>query len=226
MIKDLTNRRFGRWLVLHKTDPPPDWKHGRTFWFCRCDCGTERAVFRNSLVTGKSQSCGCLRREIMERQRGPNHPMYRHGHACNGKRTKEWRAWNAMIRRCRYPSMDDYERYGGRGITVCQRWQDSFESFLEDVGPAPSEQHSIDRVDNDGNYESDNVRWATKSEQIKNSRKARLITWQGRTMNLCDWSEETGIKRTTIQMRIDHYGWSVHDALTKPVRRKRDALDT
>ena len=157
----------------------------------------------------------------MTKQVGEQHPMYRHGHTRDGQRSKEWRAWNAMIRRCRYESMEDYERYGGRGIQVCDRWQ-VFENFLEDVGPAPSEKHSIDRIDNDDNYEPGNVRWATNSQQIRNSRKARLITFQGRTMNICDWAKETGINRTTIQMRLDHLGWSVHDVLTTPVRKRTE----
>lgn len=219
---DLAGRRFGRWLVLHRTDPPLDWKHGRVWWFCRCDCGTEKAVFGNSLRSGGSHSCGCLHREMASRRMsGKNHPMYRHGHTCNNQRSKEWRTWNAMIRRCTYESMDDYDRYGGRGISICPQWRHSFETFLHDVGSAPSAKHSIDRIDNDGNYEPSNIRWATNSEQIKNSRKARLITFQGQTMNIGDWAKETGINRQTIQMRIDHRGWSIHDALTKPPQRRK-----
>lgn len=214
-MNDLSGRRFGRWLVLQKTEKPSTWKHRGTFWLCQCACGTIRAVFRNGLISGKSQSCGCLHSEIMSRRKGINHPMYRHGQTCNGERSKEWRAWNAMIRRCRYPSMDNYNRYGGRGITVCQLWQDSFEAFFEEVGIAPSEQHSIDRIDNDGNYEPGNVRWATNSEQIKNSSKARWITFDGQTKTIGDWAEMTGINRQAIQMRIDYYGWSIKDALTK-----------
>lgn len=124
-----------------------------------------------------------------------------------------------MIRRCKYASMEDHPRYGGKGIQVCQEWLDSFQTFLDYVGPAPSEDHQIDRIDSNGNYERGNVRWATRSEQIRNSSKARPITLDGRTMLIGDWAKETGINRQTIQMRIDHYGWSIHDALTKPVRK-------
>ena len=218
---DLSGHRIGRWLVLYRTKPPPDRKYRSTCWVCQCDCGTERVVTTCLLRSGNSRSCGCLHREITSRRMsGENHPMYKHGHACNGQRSKEWRTWHAMIRRCTYKSMDDYERYGGRGITICPQWQHSFETFLKDVGHAPSAKHSIDRIDNNGNYEPRNVRWATNSEQIKNSRRARLITFQGRTMNIGDWSEEVGINRQTIQMRIDRRGWSIHDALTKLPRRK------
>ena len=217
---DLSGKRFGRWSVLKQTDPPQDWEHRGTWWLCQCDCGIKRPVYGNSLRSGTSRSCGCLHSEISsEQMSGKNHPMYRHGQAREGQRSKEWRTWNSMIRRCIYPSMKSYPHYGGRGIKICQRWLDSFEDFLIDVGYAPSEKHSLDRIDNNGNYEPGNVRWATNSEQIKNSRRARIITFQGRAQNIMDWAQEVGINRQTIQMRLDHYGWSIHDALTKPARR-------
>jgi hypothetical protein len=148
---------------------------------------------------------------------GKNHPMYKHGEACAGKRTKEWRAWNSMIRRCTYPSMDRYPQYGGRGIRVCDEWIHDYPQFLEDVGRAPSDDHQLDRIDNDGDYESSNVRWATRSENVRNSRKARYLTLGGTKKTIGDWAKELGINRQTIQMRIDSCGWSVEKALTTPV---------
>ena len=217
--KDLTGLVFGRWTVLGRGKPPQNWKHQRTFWLCRCDCGTVRSVFRNGLTSGNSKSCGCLRTENIPK--GKDRPQYKHGQAGEGKRTKEWRAWNGMIRRVKYPSMNCYPRYGGRGIEVCQEWLTSFETFFEDVGLAPSPELTLDRIDNNGNYEPDNVRWTTMSEQVKNSSHARMLTCGDRTMNLCDWVEETGIKRTTIQMRLDKYGWSVEKALTTPPQQRK-----
>ncbi len=123
-----------------------------------------------------------------------------------------------MIRRCTYPSMDRYPQYGGRGISICEQWRKSFESFLADVGRAPSPSHSLDRIDNDGNYEPGNVRWATRSEQTLNSGKSRQITLNGVRQSIGEWSALTGINRQTIQMRLDAYGWSVKKALTTPVR--------
>ena len=146
---------------------------------------------------------------------GPLHPMYRHGE-CVGTRTKEWRTWNGMHRRCRYPSMHRYNRYGGRGISVCARWG-VYENFLADMGRAPSEDHQLDRIDNDGNYEPSNCRWTTRSEQIRNSTKARKIEFRGKMKTIGDWSSELGINRQTLQMRLDHYGWSIEKALTTPV---------
>lgn len=143
---------------------------------------------------------------------GRQHGMYRHGHSLKGKVTKEYRAWCHMLRRCELPSVERYPRYGGRGIKVCKRWH-NFSNFLNDMGNAPSPKHSLDRIDNDGNYEHKNCRWATNSEQILNSSKARFITFNNKTYNIGKWSKITGINRQTIQMRIDHYGWPIQKAL-------------
>ena len=143
----------------------------------------------------------------------------KHGHCRTNKRTKEWYAWHSMIRRCKYPSMDRYHRYGGRGISVCERWKD-FSNFLQDVGFAPSEKHSLGRIDNEGNYEPGNVQWETPEQQHRNTSGNRNITFNGETLTLVEWSEKTGLKRTTITQRIDAYGWSIEKALTTPKRRK------
>ena len=214
----MIGQRFGRWFVIDRAERPEGYRHSGSWVLCRCDCGIVRPVKANPLKMGKSQSCGCLQKE--HTPKGDKHHAYIHGHTMDGKRSKEWRAWRGMIARCKYPSIERYPHYGGRGITVCGQWLDSFENFLADIGIAPSPDHSLNRIDNDGNYEPGNVNWVTNSEQIKNSSKVRLITFQGRTMNLSDWSLETGINRQTIQMRLDKYGWSIPDALTKPVRER------
>ena len=144
---------------------------------------------------------------------GKQHGMYRHGECLKGKRTKEWRTWNAMIRRCKYPSMQDYPRYGGKGIKVCKKWL-KFENFLKDIGRAPSPKHSLDRIDNNKNYIPKNCRWATPSEQMLNSSKARFITFNGKTLPIGQWAKEFGINRQTIQMRLDSCKWSVEKSLT------------
>ena len=145
---------------------------------------------------------------------GSDHPMYKHGES---HKTKEWRAWAAMIRRCSYPAMPRYSRYAGRGITVCDEWRHDYSQFLKDVGRAPTEDHQLDRINNDGNYEASNVKWSTRSEQIRNSSKARYLEHDGQRMTMGDWSKQTGIKRRTLQMRLDKYGYSIADALTTPV---------
>lgn len=151
--------------------------------------------------------------------KGEAHPMYEHGGRV-GKGTKEWFAWARMIARCKYPCVERYARYGGRGIKVCEQWAESFPQFLQDVGEAPSPEHQLDRIDNDGNYEPGNVRWATRSENVRNSSKARYLELDGVRKTIGDWAAELGINRQTIQMRLDSYGWPVEKALRKEVRHR------
>lgn len=158
--KDITGRRFGLLSVLRENGK----LSGKIAWLCRCNCGNERTIRVSSLVRGLTQSCGCV-----GRSRAGTLNLS-HGEA--GLRTPEYNTWKSIKSRCLNPNSTGYEYYGGRGITICDRWRDSFESFLADVGRRPSAKHSIDRYpDNNGNYEPGNVRWATASEQCFNRRK-------------------------------------------------------
>jgi hypothetical protein len=126
-----------------------------------------------------------------------------------------------MIDRCHRPVTDkDRKNYADRGISVCPEWRGSFQAFLDHVGRAPTPRHSIDRIDNDRGYEPGNVRWATPKQQSYNSRRVRLLTLNGTTLDLVDWERKTGINRITISARLDCLGWSVEKALTKPQRHK------
>ena len=145
----------------------------------------------------------------------------KHGEAVDGAWTPEYRAWMGMKARCFTPTNPKYPRYAGRGITVCSEWlgEDGYARFLAHTGRRPSPLHSIDRIDNDRNYEPGNVRWATRQEQAQNKSDNRWLTVNGRTLCISDWGRETGIGDSTIRARLS-MGWSVEDAVMRPLRRK------
>lgn len=155
--RNLTGARFGRLIVISfaGTNSRRD-----ALWLCRCDCGIEKIVSRNHLTrrSFRTLSCGCLNRDVCTS----------HGYGSITDRRPEYEAWHAMKQRCLNPKHKSYHRYGGRGITICDRWRDSFEAFLADMGPRPSADLSIDRIDNDGNYEPSNCRWTTRQVQMSN----------------------------------------------------------
>lgn len=152
--------RLGAWTVVglahvHKS---------RQQFDCRCECGLERTVDGYNLSYGSSVSCGCLKRKASAER------ILRHGDARTGKLTVEYLAWCKMKTRCYNPKCERYPSYGGRGIAVCERWRNSYEAFLADMGRKPTQQHSLDRRDVNGNYEPGNCRWATDHEQRMNKR--------------------------------------------------------
>ena len=211
-FRDLEGKRFGRLTVTSYAG-----KKGRlNRWNTLCDCGGERIVQSGNLVTGNTKSCGCLCREMVSQARR------KHGESGNAEsgRTPEYTAWAAIRRRCENPNDGSFSRYGGRGISVCDRWRLSFEDFLEDMGRRPSEFHSIDRIDNSGNYEPSNCRWATDKEQSRNRRSNRVLEYNGEKKCLTEWAEEMNVNSKAIEARLKR-GWSVGKSLTTPVRGMR-----
>ena len=161
----MNGHRFGLWTVLRENGRD---RHGQAFWLCRCDCGTEKNVTGGRLRRGESRSCGC------DKPRMCAEANIKHGDSARGRMTAEYRTWSNMIDRCERPGNKQYRDWGGRGIKVCQRWRESFAAFLADMGRKPSPELSIDRIDNDGNYEPGNCRWATRLVQRHNQRRERV----------------------------------------------------
>ena len=199
---ELLGLTFGKLLVIARADKRKDGWH----WQCRCAvCGNANFVTLGSrLVSGATKTCGCARR--------------RHGHAGGGKRgnaSKEYTAWLHMRARCGDAAHTQFVHYGARGILVCTEWQSSFDAFLRDMGESPARAH-LDRIDNDGNYEPCNCRWATAKVSERNKRNTRRLTYLGVTKALIDWAEEFGIGVQTLSYRVFEANWDIGEALNTP----------
>ena len=206
-FKDLEGQRFGRLTVVAFGGLQPG-RQSKAVWICRCDCGRWRTVLGASLRIGQTVGCGCVRIASITR----------HGHTTskNGLRasTRVYNIWTGVKRRCLNPDDPAYHNYGGRGIALSPRWMD-FRCFYADMGDPPTRKHTLDRIDNDGNYEPGNCRWATMKEQLQNTRRNRWVEFSGRRQTLTAWSEEIGISFQCLAGRLDK-GWPVELALTAP----------
>jgi len=169
-------------------------------WKCKCECGKEVVVNGGWLTSGNTKSCGCLLRDI------PNHKT--HGMST----AREYYSWSTMIQRCTNPNHTYYKNYGGRGISICSRWRNSFETFLKDMGIRPAGT-SLDRKNNKGDYAPENCMWSDRIKQGANKRNNRFLIVDGVKRTVSQWSRITGIRKNTIRMRVVERGWSDKEAV-------------
>jgi len=206
-VSNLAGQQFGRLWCLGLAGS----KSGKcSYWLCECECGEFVFISTTQLQRPDSKatkSCGCLHKGVNKT----------HGYS----KTIIHKAWSDRKQRCFNPNSPDYPDYGGRGITMCERWL-IFENFLEDVlaeiGESPSSRHTLDRVNNNGNYEPGNIKWSTPQEQARNRRSSKIITFRDTTLTLAAWAERIGVDQDTLGWRLLH-GWSTERALTTPTQR-------
>lgn len=199
-MKDISGLKFGRLTVLKR--------HSGRFWRCLCDCGNISIVRADSLKTGNTSSCGCFEKSEKIRR------ATTHG----GFGTKEYLSWRNARSRCLNKKDEQYARYGGRGIKMCDRWLAGFGNFISDMGKCPTGL-TLGRIDNDGPYSPENCRWEDKIAQANNRRSSRLICFKGRSETVANWCRIMGFKQQLISRRIDILGWSIERAMTQQPRR-------
>jgi hypothetical protein len=201
--------KYGRWVTLgepfNKLNSKGNYVAYQT---CRCVCGQVRDVLQDNLIYGRSRSCGCFNRDGKHR--------ITHGKS----NSPEYMAWRSCRERCNNPNIPGYRNYGGRGITICDRWLNSFENFYADMGPRPSPKHSLDRIDNDGNYEPGNCRWATTKQQSRNRRNNIIVTYDGDDMCLRDFANLVGKNPNLLTKRVKKGAASIVEAASEPTRER------
>lgn len=213
-INDISGRRFGRLIVQKMIGI----NGNGAIWRCLCDCGKITQNNSGNLIIKKgTRSCGCLRIDTVSQIKR------KHGHTCrdDGRRgaSSTYMSWSGMKDRCLNPLAPFFNDYGGRGITVCDRWINSFENFLSDLGERPLGL-TLERINNDGNYELGNCKWATRKEQANNrraKRNAHILKHEGISKSVTQWAKDKGLSVSTLFARI-RLGWSVERTITEPIR--------
>jgi hypothetical protein len=178
-------------------------RHNIAYWNCRCHCGKDMVCSGSHLISGHTTSCGCSR--------------IRHGHTRHARKSPEYSSWRYMIRRCTNPKDRKYKHYGGRGITVCDEWMQSFESFISSMGRRPSPKHTLGRIDNEKGYFPENCRWETYAEQNINKRNNHHLSAMGKTQTISEWAKEIGCKYHFILSRI-RGGWKPEEVIRHAIR--------
>lgn len=199
---DITGHVFGRLTVIERNGIS---REGQAAWRCLCECGTTKTIAGYSLRRGDSASCG-----------HPRHRNPRKTHGLSG--TNIYDVWRGIKKRCENKTNKNYHNYGGRGISLCERWH-SFAAFHEDMGPRPNG-YTLDRINNNGNYEPGNCRWTTWAVQAQNKRCAHWIAYNGETKSLTEWSKELSIPISTLNERLRR-GWSIEKTIRVPLRKTK-----
>lgn len=210
--REFIGKRFGRVTITDLLPPEKGVYRDQRFVF-KCECGESKSTKAHHIVTGRISSCGCLQREETAKR------SLKHGHSVNRVQSKLYRAWAGVVNRTTRPERKNSEYYIGRGISIFKEWlgEGGFERFAQYMGEPPTDKHTVDRIDNDGNYEPGNVRWATRSEQSRNRSDNVFWTHGGITLCITDWATKLGISRTGLWGRVNRLGWSIERSLTDPL---------
>ncbi len=193
---NLVGQKFHRLTVISRTINS---KQGNTQWTCLCNCGNKVIVIGVNLNHNRTKSCGCLNRELLIKT-NTTHGL---------RKTPEYRSWSDIIQRCLNPNNKRYNNYGGRGIKVCQHWNNSFEAFIKDMRFKPTPKHSIERINNNGNYEPSNCKWATSSQQARNTRRNQNLTFKGKTLCVIDWCQHFNNTKTSTAYNRLKLRWPI-----------------
>jgi len=201
-LLDLMGKKFGKLEVLKRVENS---RNRKAQWLCVCDCGEMKVVISASLVRGHTTSCGCYNKS---KRVNITH---------DSTHTPEYVSWCEMKTRCLNKNRKQWSDYGGRGISICDRWLYSFQNFVADMGPKPTKHHTLDRIENDKGYSPDNCKWSTRLEQNRNRRTDILYTFNGKTLNRVEWAKLYNMSYFTLVHRLK-IGLSIEESLTNPIR--------
>lgn len=200
---DLTGQRFGRLTVIERAEN----KNGKIMWKCKCECGKIVIIQNNNLKSGHTKSCGCYKKDHSQ---GKTH---------NKSNTRLYTIWENIKQRCYNSNCKNYIKYGKRGITICDEWKNSFTAFYDwAMSNGYADNLSINRKDNNGNYEPSNCEWTTEKNQANNRRSSRYITYNGKTQTLAQWADELNIDYRALWARINQCNWSIDKAFNTPIK--------
>lgn len=216
-LRNIVGKVYGRLTVIGFAgfrDHPSGTRSPK--WLCRCECGTEKEILAQGFKRGLVQSCGCM---MLERARAANTTHGATDRKAEKKDRRLYGVWITIKQRCYDATCEEYRNYGGRGIAMCDRWLGSFATFRDDMGYPPPK-HSIERIDNGGNYEPANCKWASAAEQNRNKRNNRRIEYGGERLVLTDWAKRLGCNPCTLSGRI-RLGWTDEQVVSVPVKFKQ-----